>query len=76
MKVEVHKNYKVKFSVEYFEVTEGGMDTETYGEPVETIQAALNLLESARNTIPNYDWIIVCDVSIIIKGEEQYNDYN
>lgn len=60
--------HSISFSVKYFEPTEGGMDTDCFGnKSVDTIQEAVELLDIALATSPSCDWIIVLDVEKLIK---------
>ncbi len=67
MKIQIIKTHEVKYRVEYFEAQEGGMDCDSYGKTVETIEEAIVLLESAKNTTSDCDWMITCEVKTVIK---------
>jgi len=65
MKLEVTTKHELVFTVEYFEATDGGMDSDSYGDPVGSIEEAVHLLTLAK--VGNKtDWIIVCRVKTII----------
>lgn len=68
MKITKTSAYTVVFYVGYFEGTEGGMDSETFGPNTETLEEAIELLDLARVSKPSYDWIIVAEVQKLIKG--------
>ena len=70
-------NSKVTFDVSYFEYIEytepilnrhtlelssGCMDTRVFGDDVDTLEEALELLKLAFIDDPDKDWIITCDV--------------
>lgn len=67
MNITKTTTYKVTFQVSYFEATEGGMDYDTFGKEVGTIQEAIEILEIARNTRDQRDWVIVADVQTTVK---------
>lgn len=62
MRVKTETVYDVKYGVSYFEGTEGGMDSDDYGEPVDDLAKALHLLDLAKAASPQYGWVIVLDV--------------
>lgn len=62
MKITVKVSHKVRFNVAYFEPTEGGMDTDTFGDTVSTLEEAIHLLEIALAQFPDNCWMITCDV--------------
>jgi hypothetical protein len=61
--------YKIKFLVCYYEAQEGGMDYETFGKEVDSLNEALRILDTAIDTHPKCDWKIECDVTRIVGGE-------
>lgn len=67
MKTSHTIEHEIKFSVQYFASTEGGMDNETFGLPVDTLNEALHLITLANTTRPNEPWIIVGEVKTKIK---------
>ena len=71
MNITSTKTCIVTFTVEYFEATEGGMDTDSYGGSVETIQEAIQLLADAENSTKSVKngpkWMIVARVKTIVK---------
>lgn len=69
MQINVTTTHKVTFRVEYFEPTEGGMDSEDFGEPVETIEEAIALLEIARRHNGQHDWIITARAETKVNGK-------
>jgi len=58
--------YKIKFLVSYHEAEEGGMDYQTFGEEVDSLNEALRILDTALDTRPRYDWKIECVVTRIV----------
>lgn len=68
MEIKVTKTHKVKFSVQYFEGTEGGMDAGSFGGEVDTLEEAVAMLERANSapTISDKDWIIVASVKTTV----------
>ena len=74
MEIKKTTSYKVTFSVESFTQTEGGMDHNEFGKPVNTLEEAIHLLELAEATQPAGDyqanWIITVDVQREIKGNK------
>jgi len=62
MKITVTKTYELTYSVQYFDQTEGGMDNGSFGDQVKTIEEAVSLLEIARVTRSDEDWVIVVEV--------------
>lgn len=70
MKLITTVSHDIKFTVEYFEPTEGGMDNDTYGKPVDAVAAAIRLLELAKEAHPNYEWVIVGHVTTQTSGKE------
>lgn len=69
MQINVTKSHKVRFQVQYFEPTEGGMDFDTFGEKVETIEEAIALLEIAKRKDSRSDWLITVDVETKVSGK-------
>ncbi len=67
MKLSTTKTHDITFTVEYFQGTEGGMDSEQYGEEMATIQEAVALLELAQIARKDEDWVIVARVKTSIK---------
>ncbi len=53
------------FQVESFWNEEGGMGHDTYGLSVSELESALRILESAKNTRPDTDWIITVDAKLM-----------
>ena len=66
MQLEITTKHTVTFTVEYFEGQEGGMDTEQYGDEVNSIEAAIDLLKLAQVANKKQDWIIVGRVQTLI----------
>lgn len=62
MKIKTTTTHTLTFSVRYFAPTEGGMDSDGFGEPCGDIGAAITLLAAAKATYPRNDWVIVIDV--------------
>ena len=58
MKVTSTVKHDLKFQVESYWGTEGGMDMEDFGPRCGTIEAALHQLELARSADPDTDWNI------------------
>ena len=58
--------YKIKFLVSCHETQEGGMDYETFGKEVDSLNEALRILDTALDTRPNFDWKIECAVTRIV----------
>ena len=67
MNIKFTTEHEVKFSIEEFISEEGGMIHDTFGEPVDTIEEAINLLKVARSSSKNNEWIIVCHVETCIE---------
>ena len=59
--------YKLCFSVHYFEDGEGGMDTEQFGKDVYSLKEAVRLWEVADTTRPEHQWEIVSSVTRVVK---------
>lgn len=57
--------YNLTFKVEYFQPTEGGMDSEQFGASVAELTDALRILESAKNTRPKQEWIITVETTLV-----------
>ena len=68
MDIKVIKTYKISYNIEYFEPTEGGMDSECFCGGIETIEEALVKLETIKLTKPHCDWIITVSVTTELKG--------
>jgi len=66
MQLEITTKHNVIFTVEYFKGQEGGLDTEQYGDEVNSIEAAIGLLKLAQVNDKKYDWIIVGRVETLI----------
>ena len=59
MKIEIKKILTIKYAVNYYGDTEGGMVSDSYGGEVETISEAIELLNEAKIRQPElFDWII------------------
>lgn len=69
MQIAITKTHKITFAVEYFEPTEGGMDSERFGEEVETLEEAVVLLEIAKRKDSRNDWIITATVETKVSGK-------
>lgn len=67
MKLSINVVSDLTFRVEYFENSEGGMDSDTYGNEVYTIEEAVHLLSLANVAQPNYDWTITVYVDTKIE---------
>ncbi len=63
MEISNTVKYEVKFLVSYHEAEEGGMDYETFGKEVDSLNEALRILDTALDTRPNCDWKIECVVT-------------
>jgi len=66
MKIKSVKTHEIKFDIVEYEEVEGGMRVHTYAEGLNTIEEALNALESARYKDSKCNWIIVLDVNTTI----------
>lgn len=62
MKVTKTINYSVTFTIQYFETTEGGMDSGTYGRDCAELSDAIMQLELAQIAEPGREWIITAEV--------------
>lgn len=62
MDIKTTTTYNITFSVRAFWNEEGGMGEDWFGKPVSELPEAIHLLELARVSQPNEDWIIACDV--------------
>ena len=71
MKMETRTIYNITFSVKYFDGTEGGMEEGSFGQTMNTLPEAIELLRVARTNDPKNDWIIVCDVAVQVTGEQK-----
>ena len=69
MQIKVTKSHKITFQVQYFLAEEGGMDNEAFGEPVESIEKAIALLELAKANDKINPWIITAEVVTAVSGE-------
>lgn len=57
------------FNIEYFESSEGGMDSGTFNEkPIQTLPEAVEALRMARLSQPGKDWIITIAVTFSVKS--------
>ena len=72
MEILIKTKYTIRYQVESFEGTEGGMDHHTYGKAVGTIEEAILLLELANvgDMSSNSDWIITCEVTKEINNDK------
>lgn len=59
MKTRIMIEAEVKFTVEYFEPTEGGMDSDQFGGEFDTVEQALPTLREATLSKPDREWLIV-----------------
>lgn len=66
MRVAINVVHECTFSVQYFEATEGGMDTRIFGDPCNGLPQALHTLELARASAGKHDWVIVVEVTTIV----------
>lgn len=71
MEITKTTTHNVVFSVEYFENSEGGMDWDDFGSDVETLEEAIHLLDLAKSTNREEDWVIVCRVETTNKKENR-----
>lgn len=62
MKLKYTKEYTISFRVCYHEEHEGGMDYGAYGDPVFTLEDAVERWERAKVESPKRNWEIVADV--------------
>jgi|688.fasta_scaffold283634_2 hypothetical protein len=62
MQVTKNTTYHIKFCVVSFEGTEGGMCVDHFGDEVDTIAEALDLLETANAKDSSADWRICLNV--------------
>lgn len=67
MKLITTTTHNITFYVSYFESSEDGMDTDTFGSKRETLPEAIELLAKAKTVHPDYDWIITIDVETVTK---------
>jgi hypothetical protein len=70
MKIESKTTHIVTFDVQYFESTEGGMDSASYGKTCTDIGSAIEQLRLAKIADPDSDWIITCDVQTQVNSYE------
>jgi hypothetical protein len=68
MKITTQMTHEIEFSVKYFCDEEGGMRSDSYGEPKKELAEAIYLLESAKTRFPKEDWVIVCDVTTKVQA--------
>lgn len=68
MKMTITTTYEIKYSVEYFRATEGGMDHEQFGDCVDSLPEALALLDVATSTRKDDGWVITLNVQKITKA--------
>ena len=67
MRITKKVTYDIKYRVMSFMNTEGGMDTDSYGDIVDTLEEALHLLEMARvSRNRDYDWMIIIEDTRVI----------
>jgi hypothetical protein len=66
MELKTTTTHKITFSVQYFEATEGGMDSEQYGKDVDNLKEAVNLLLLANVARPDCNWMVVGNVQTIV----------
>jgi len=63
MKITSTTTYKITFQVAYYEHSEGGMDTDTFGPECDSVQQALPHWDLAQIDNPSKDWVITCNVT-------------
>ena len=68
MEIKVTKKHKVTFAVEYFESTEGGMDSARFREGIVSIEEAITALELAQVSEMRRDWIITAEVTTSVSA--------
>lgn len=69
MQIKITKTKTITFQVEYFEELEGGMATGSYGLRVDTLEAAVDLLDQALVAEPSRDWVVTAHVQTSITKE-------
>lgn len=62
MTIKTTTSHTLTFAVEAFWSEEGGMGSDSYGQPTPDLPAAIRLLELARVEKPKTDWVITIDV--------------
>jgi len=68
MNITTTTTHNLKFHVADFWNEEGGMGEATYGEQVETLEQAIEILKSAELVNgKNHNWRIVVDLTTITK---------
>ena len=67
MKTRILLETEVVFTVEYFEPTEGGMDSDQYGGTFANVVDALTTLLEATRKDTRHEWIIVGRAKITAK---------
>ena len=58
MRLMIKTEVDAVFQVAYFSNSEGGIDTNTFGSPVFTLEEALEMLRIAQLTRSSEDWVI------------------
>lgn len=71
MKLTTQTSHEIKFSIEQFSGTEGGMDHDIFGDPVDSLPEAIHLLTVANKDLnPKLHdmYVIVCHVKTVNKS--------
>ena len=69
MKLTTTTTHEITFSVCYFEDTEGGMNSDSFGKSVNELAEAIELLGIAKAQDPSKNWVIVADVETKISAK-------
>lgn len=69
MKLVTTVTHDIEFTIEYFEATDGGMDSDQFGEPLKDLNNAVHALELARSAHPKVDWVIVGRAKTLTTGK-------
>ena len=67
MKLTKTTEHNIVFTVEYHYASEGGMENDTFGKEVKTLEEAIEIWDLANISRPSEDWVIVGTVEKVIK---------
>ena len=67
MKLTKTTEHNLTFSVWYHYSSEGGVDSEQFGNDVKTLEEAIEIWDLANVSRPAEDWVIVGTVEKVIK---------
>lgn len=67
MKSTKTTEHNIVFTVEYHYSSKGGMENDTFGKEVKTLEEAIEIWDLANVARPAEDWVIVGTVEKVIK---------